>query len=271
VDNNPLVLTHAAARLCGAWPGTTAVIEADLRAPGTILDHPALRGALNLDEPVGLMLGFVVHFLADHEHPNEQIKTLMGPLAPGSALLLSHATAEEQPELAHAAAEHYQSAGSPITLRTPAAIAALFDGLELYEPGVVAQPWWRPDSAPTEDPSLNWAYGGVGVKHRQASEPCNPTNPERTVSRDDESAEGGRIYDEHQLGRQLALALDALATHPLAPAPGENSYLRIPPDPPLHTMRASLDRAAMSQRTPRNRGSSSRQALPPSISSTDDG
>lgn len=163
-DNNPVVLTHAAARLRGPQPQRTAVIEADLREPAAILDHPALRSVLDLDHPVGLLLGFVVHFLADHDHPADQIKTLINALAPGSALVLSHATAEGQSHLARAAAEHYHDAGIPITLRTPAQIARFFDGLELLEPGLVAQPWWRPDEDPTEDPGLNWGYSAVARK-----------------------------------------------------------------------------------------------------------
>jgi hypothetical protein len=164
VDNNPLVLTHAAARLRGPNPERTVVIEADLREPETILGHTAVRAVLDLNRPVGLLLGFVVHFLADRDHPAENIKALMGALAPGSALVLSHATAEGQSELAHAAAERYHAAGMPVTLRTPAQITGFFDGLQLLEPGVVAQPWWRPDEPPTEDPALNWGHAGLARK-----------------------------------------------------------------------------------------------------------
>lgn len=164
VDNNPVVLTHAAARLRGPQRQHTAVIEADLREPAAIIGHPALRAVLDLDRPVGLLLGFVVHFLEDHDQPASQIKTLMDALSPGSALVLSHATDEGQSDLAHDAAEHYRSTGIPITLRTSATIAAFFDGLVLDEPGVVAQPWWHPDEEPTEDPGLNWGYGAVARK-----------------------------------------------------------------------------------------------------------
>ncbi len=164
VDNDPVVLTHAAARLRGPHPQRTAVIEGNLRAPETILGHPALDGVLDLDRPVGVLLGFVVHFLTDRDHPAQNINALMDALAPGSALVLSHATAEGESELARAAAQHYQDVGMPITLRTPAQITGFFDGLELLEPGVVAQPWWRPEEEPTEDPELNWGYAGLARK-----------------------------------------------------------------------------------------------------------
>lgn len=164
MDNDPLVLTHAAARLRGPLPQRTAVIEADLRKPEMILHHPALRAVLDPARSVGLLLGFVVHFVADHEHPADQIHTLMDALAPGSVLVLSHASAEGQSDLALAAAELYHASGMPIALRTPTQIAGLIDGLEALDPGVVAQPWWRPDQPPTEDPALNWGYGVIARK-----------------------------------------------------------------------------------------------------------
>jgi len=164
VDNSPVVLTHAAARLRGPRPECTAVVEADLREPTAILKNPAVRAVLDLNRPVALLLGFVVHYLADHERPADQVKTLMDALAPGSVLLLSHATAEGQNELALAAAELYHASGMPITLRTPTQIAGLIDGLEALDPGVVAQPWWRPDQPPNDDPELNWGYGVIARK-----------------------------------------------------------------------------------------------------------
>lgn len=159
-----MVLTHATARLRGPHPERTAVIQADLREPTALLEHPALRAVLDLSRPVGLLLGFVLHYLPDHDHPANRINGLMSTLAPGSALVLSHATAEAQSELALAAAETYQVAGIPITLRTPAEITRFCDGLPLDAPGLVAQPWWRPDEQPTEDPGLNWGYGVVARK-----------------------------------------------------------------------------------------------------------
>lgn len=163
-DNNPVVLAHAVARLRGPRPERTAVIEGDLREPAAILAHPALRAVLDLDRPVGLLLGFVVHHLSDQDHPADKIKTLVHALAPGSVLVLSHATTEGQSQLALAAAELYHAEGMPITLRTPAQITAFFDGLKLLDPGVIAQPWWRPDEQPSEDPGLNWGYAGLARK-----------------------------------------------------------------------------------------------------------
>ena len=172
IDNDPLVLTHAEALLPAANPQGTAVLEADLRRPETILQHPLLRGLLDLREPVGLLLVAVVHFLPDSDRPHMIVHTLMDALAPGSYLVLSHATADSQRDAATAAAEHYRHTRAPITLRTRAQITAFFDGLDLLEPGVVAQPWWRPDSDQVAaDPRANWGYGAVARKPRTGMPP----------------------------------------------------------------------------------------------------
>jgi len=43
------------------------------------------------------------------------------------------------------AIRHNEVAPTPYTLRSPAQIAAFFEGLELIEPGLVPCPRWRPD------------------------------------------------------------------------------------------------------------------------------
>ncbi len=53
---------------------------------------------------------------------------------------------------------------APITLRSRAQITALLDGLEVVEPGVIAQPWWHPDGEPPQNPLANWAYGAMARK-----------------------------------------------------------------------------------------------------------
>ncbi|MFF1799022.1 SAM-dependent methyltransferase, partial [Kitasatospora sp. NPDC058263] len=90
VDNDPIVATHARALLASHKAGHTSVIEADLREPATILDHPGLRAAVDLDRPVALMLVAVLHFIRDEDGAQEIVRTLRDALAPGSALILSH-------------------------------------------------------------------------------------------------------------------------------------------------------------------------------------
>ena len=55
VDNDPIVLAHARALLTSQDAGETAFIMADLRQPGSILDHPTLTATLDLGQPVAVL------------------------------------------------------------------------------------------------------------------------------------------------------------------------------------------------------------------------
>ena len=165
VDSDPIVAIHARARLTGRNPAATLVLEADVRDPEALLNHSGLDLVLDLGEPVAVLMVSVLHFLADADHPERVVERLMRALAPGSYLVLSHATAQGERDRALAAAEEYRNTSAPITLRSPQRIAGFFDGLHLLEPGVVAQPWWRPDTEVAADPDANWGYGAVAQKH----------------------------------------------------------------------------------------------------------
>jgi hypothetical protein len=85
-------------------------------------------------------------------------------MAPGSYLVLSHATGDlYQPEVGDHATRAYDRASAPLVLRTMAEIGRFFDGLEPVEPGLVQLSRWRPDG---DLPSANGLYGGVACKPR---------------------------------------------------------------------------------------------------------
>jgi len=164
VDNDPIIVAHARARLTGTDPGATAVLHADLRDPETILCDADLHRVLDLSRPVGLLLVSVLHFLPDTDHPHRIVKHLMDGLCAGSFLALSHATADQEHDAATAAAQHYQTSQSPITLRPYRQIEGFLEDLDPVDPGLAQPPWWRPDSEPAEDPALNWGYAAVARK-----------------------------------------------------------------------------------------------------------
>ncbi|MET7394236.1 SAM-dependent methyltransferase [Dactylosporangium sp. NPDC005572] len=93
VDNDPLVMAHARALLTSHPDGATAYVEADLRDPAAILDNPGLHHAIDLSRPVGVLLVAVLHFLDDDEAARA-VAVLRAALAPGSYLVLSHATTD---------------------------------------------------------------------------------------------------------------------------------------------------------------------------------
>lgn len=61
----------------------------------------------------------------------------------------------------------YRGSGIELTWRTHQQMAALFDGYELVNPGVVQVPLWRPQSPDDmyhDEPEVSASYGGVARK-----------------------------------------------------------------------------------------------------------
>jgi hypothetical protein len=117
----------------------------DLREPEVILTHPKTRALIDFDQPVGLLLVAILHFITDTEDPARILAALRDALPPGSYLALSHATGDLRPDAAQGAADVHNGATSSVTLRNRTQVEALFDGWELIEPGVVQVPLWRPE------------------------------------------------------------------------------------------------------------------------------
>jgi hypothetical protein len=156
VDNDPVVLAHARALL--ATDARTAVVDGDLTDPGSVLDDPVVRAHLDLSRPVAVLLVSVLHFVVDDDRAAAITATLRDRLAPGSSLVLSHVadltgqgtsagpvprTEDTRAEATRVAAARYADLAAPFTLRTPARIAALFDGFTLLPPGLVPAGRWR--------------------------------------------------------------------------------------------------------------------------------
>jgi S-adenosyl methyltransferase len=153
VDNDPIVLTHARALLTSGPIGANAYLDADLRDPGAILDHPGLGATLDLTRPVALMLVAVLHFIRDDEDPKGIVSRLIGALPSGSFVVATHSTWEYQtPEaVAELTASNRDGRFAP---RTGAQLAELLDGLEFVEPGLVSVSRWRAADAPQPRPSI---------------------------------------------------------------------------------------------------------------------
>lgn len=165
VDNDPIVLAHSRALLAGHDPRRTAVVQADLRQPATILNHPDVRAVIDFDRPVAILLVAVVHFVKDGEDPAAIIDELKQAMAPGSYLAVSHGTGDFDSERARAAVRGYDGATAPFVLRDRVQIQGFFDGLEMVPPGLVQLPWWRPDGQAPDGSERIWLYGGIGRKH----------------------------------------------------------------------------------------------------------
>jgi SAM-dependent methyltransferase len=166
VDNDPMVLAHSRALKTG---GNTAVIEADLREPGAILNHPSTRTLMDFSQPLAVLLVAVLHFISDSDDPYAIVAAICDALPPGSYLVLSHATGGIRGGSAAKVAEHYRkNVASGTTLRSRDEILRLLAGLEFVEPGLVQVPYWRPDEAEPADVGKVWFLGAVGRKPGEA-------------------------------------------------------------------------------------------------------
>src|SRR5271155_1152888 len=87
VDNDPMVLAHSRALKTG---GNTAVIEADLRDPAAILNHPRTLELIDFREPLAVLLVAVLHFIGVGDDPYRIVGSLYGALPPGSYVVISH-------------------------------------------------------------------------------------------------------------------------------------------------------------------------------------
>jgi SAM-dependent methyltransferase len=147
VDNDPIVLAHAQALLQSDPRGSTDYVQADLSDPDVILASPVLRRALDLTRPVALSLNAVLHFIPDAQGAHRIVEQLKDALAPGSALVVSHVTAEFTPAETAKASSVYQVAGTSFQARTLAEFERFFHGWELVDPGVTTTFRWHVDDS----------------------------------------------------------------------------------------------------------------------------
>ena len=170
VDIDPVAVAESLDILDGN-PRATA-IRGDLRDPDALLANPAVRRLLASRQPVGLLLAAVLHFVPDNALAYQVVDRLLGALAPGSYLVVSHIAAEafgyRSPQ-ARVAEEIYQRRTStPITVRNRVWVQRFFAGLELVDPGVVWLHQWHPDpGGPVEfadEPHRSGGWAAVGRK-----------------------------------------------------------------------------------------------------------
>ena len=158
VDNDPMVLAHSRALKTG---GNTVVIEADLRQPQFILDHPATRALIDFTRPLAVLLVAVLHFISDDDQPRAIVSAIRDTLPTGSYLVLSHVTSDIRPEVAAKSETEYKKVTPGATLRAHDTIAHFFTGLDLLDPGLVPVLRWRPDEPGPPGADKVWFLGGV--------------------------------------------------------------------------------------------------------------
>jgi hypothetical protein len=169
VDIDPVAVAESLEILEGNHRATA--LRADLRDSASILDHPDVRRLVDFEEPVGVLLAAVLHFVPD-EHAYPAVERLVASMAPGSYLCISHGTLGEQSdEMGDLKASESVWKGrtaTPISPRSSAAIERFFGGLELVEPGLVWVNLWRPGPGDPTTFAENPAHAGIlaGVARR---------------------------------------------------------------------------------------------------------
>jgi SAM-dependent methyltransferase len=164
VDIDPIVLAHGRAIL--ANDANTTVVTADIRDPESVLDHPDVKAHIDFSKPVCVMLVGILHHLADDENPGRIVEVLRDAVPSGSCFFITNFTRlGDAPESMELERQLLEQLGTG-RVRTPAELAAFFDGLDILSPGLVPLPLWRPE-APVLDAStldVRFMTGGVGRK-----------------------------------------------------------------------------------------------------------
>jgi S-adenosyl methyltransferase len=159
-DHDRVVVSHARALM--ARSDTVSVVHADLREVDKVLSGAA--ELLDFSQPVALIFAGVLHHIPDSDDPAGIVARYLTELAPGSYLVISHATDDRSPEKMAANAEVADNSGTMLIPRSKDAIARMFNGRELVTPGLVLVSYWRPEGG---DPGPNadraWVYGGVAA------------------------------------------------------------------------------------------------------------
>lgn len=160
VDNDMTVATHARALLVAA--DSASFIKSDLRdVPHILAEADRL---LDFDQPVAVMLLLVLHLIPDSDGPHALVASLVDPLPPGSALVISHPASDILPEqVAQGRRDFNRMSAVPMTGRSHEQVEQFFEGMTLAEPGLVQPQHWRQPHAPDSKLAIP-AWCGVGIK-----------------------------------------------------------------------------------------------------------
>jgi hypothetical protein len=159
VDHDPVAVAHSQLMLRGSERAT--VVDADLTQPERVLDAPAVRRFIDFDEPIGLLMIAIFHFVPDDRNPADIVAKYRSVLPSGSYLALSHLTADQMPDESAAVVEAMRNSRDPMFFRSYPEVVALFDGFELVPPGLVTASRWRGDDDTTDTEGV---YAGVAKK-----------------------------------------------------------------------------------------------------------
>lgn len=133
IDNDPVVISHLRA-LLAIHDDQVAVVAGDLRDRDAILGNPELTSVIDLNKPVCVALGMVLHFFSPGEAASV-VRRYMSAVAPGSYLLATIASGKGP--LAATFYETYNASGfTTMYNHTSAQFASFFADLDILPPGL---------------------------------------------------------------------------------------------------------------------------------------
>ncbi len=156
VDVDPVAVIHSRTIL-GDDPHS-AVVQADMIDADRVLGDPTITGLLDLSRPVAVLMVAVLHFQPDTPELRAALRRYHDALAPGSYVIVSHATDEDRPKDLAQVTDLYNKVSRPLVPRTREQLSDLLAGWELVEPGVVFSSDWRPDPQDGPPPAEAWRY-----------------------------------------------------------------------------------------------------------------
>lgn len=167
VDKDPVAVAHSELMLLDNE--NAAIVHADMRDPDAVLASPEVERLLRLDEPIGLLMLLMLHWVPDEDDPGKLVATYRDALPAGSFIVMTHVSADLADQKVDQAADvvNRSKSADQMHMRTYQQVHALFDGFELVEPGLVGCGEWRPDGPGdiADEASMNmFLYAGVGRK-----------------------------------------------------------------------------------------------------------
>ena len=163
-DRDPVAVAMGRTLLDGN--DRAGVVQADIRDLDAILGGPAVGRLIDFGKPVAIMLVAILHFVLDADEPYRLVQRLRDTAAPGSYLVLSHATSQGNEALTAAAEHVYNSRAADGQARSREQIARFFGDWNLADPGLVYAPQWQPSSPGDvpDHPERYWFLAGVARK-----------------------------------------------------------------------------------------------------------
>jgi hypothetical protein len=158
VDIDPVAALHGRA-LLGNADGLVTV-QADLTDTDAVLSNPQVLATLDLEQPAGIIIGAVGHFLPA-QRMREVVTSYLARVRPGSWLMITIGRAEnddidEELAPAYTPAETFRHSHQDF--------ASFFDGTDIVPPGLVEAHRWIAGLSTPPPPEGLYVLCGAGVK-----------------------------------------------------------------------------------------------------------